>query len=78
MTDIKPKAQAVKDAVTSVYKDDWCKKAGWEIDKPTIITALKEVINQLGYTHLYVDGDHGLGVVNIRDIMSVIEELENL
>jgi len=46
--------------------------------REALATALKEVINQLGYTHLYVDGDHGLGVVNIRDIMSIIEELEEL
>lgn len=30
MTDIKTKAQAVKDAVGSVYKDDWCKKSRLE------------------------------------------------
>ncbi len=43
-----------------------------------VADVLREVVAQLGYTHLYVDGDHGLGVVNIRDILNVCDELENL
>jgi hypothetical protein len=43
-----------------------------------VADVLREVVAQLGYTHLYVDGDHGLGVVNIRDIIKVCDELEVL
>ena len=43
-----------------------------------VADVLRELVAQLGYTHLYVDGDHGLGVVNIRDILKVCDELENL
>lgn len=46
--------------------------------KKIIADILREVVAQLGYTHLYVDGDHGLGVVNIRDIIKVCDELEVL
>ena len=69
MTDIKTKAEAVKDSVGTVYKDDWCKKAGWEIDKPTIITALREVINVLQVSP---------GIIRCPDLLELIEEIEKL
>lgn len=43
-----------------------------------IAAALRELIKQYSYTHLYLDGDHGIGVVNVRDIMKVIQELEEV
>lgn len=41
-----------------------------------IAAAFKELINQFGYDNYHVDGDHGLCVVNVRDILNLIEELE--
>jgi hypothetical protein len=38
---------------------------------------LRELINQCGYDNYHVDGDHGLLVVNVRDILGIIEVLEN-
>ena len=38
---------------------------------------LRELINQCGYDNYNVDGDHGLMVVNVRDILGIIEVLEN-
>jgi hypothetical protein len=69
MTNKKEVAQAVKDAVGTVYKDDWCKKAGWEIDKPTVIATLREVINQL---------QQSPGVIMCADMLELCEEIENL
>ena len=70
MTNKKEVAQAVKDAVGTVYKDDWCKKAGWEIDKPTIVIALREVANQL---------QQSPGVISCTDaILQLCGELEAL
>lgn len=43
-----------------------------------IAAALRFVVNAYSYTHLYVDGDHGLGVVNVKDINALIEELESM
>jgi len=65
------KAQAVMEQFL------WEPKFSKRDEKLALVRTLKEVIKQFGYTHLYVDGGHGLGVVNIRDIMSIIEELEN-
>jgi uncharacterized membrane protein YheB (UPF0754 family) len=39
-----------------------------------VAIALKELVNQFGYTHPYLDGDHGLGVVNVSDINLVMEK----
>jgi hypothetical protein len=38
---------------------------------------LRELINQCGYYNFDVDGDHGLLVVNVRDILGMVEVLEN-
>ena len=38
---------------------------------------LRELINQCGYDNYHVDGDHGLLVVNVRDILGIVEVLEN-
>jgi hypothetical protein len=37
---------------------------------------LRELISQFSYNHFHLDGDHGIDVVNVRDILKVIEELE--
>lgn len=75
MTDMKTKAEAVKSAVVTVYKDDWCKKAGWEIDKPTVTTALREVVSQLQYYNPYEGEDM---ILDARAILELCEELEKL
>ena len=46
--------------------------------KEALATAIRELVNQCAYTHLHIDGDHGIGVVNVKDIMSIIDELEKL
>ena len=39
---------------------------------------LRELINQCGYDNYNVDGDHGLLVVNVRDIIGIVEVLEEM
>ena len=46
-------------------------------EKGSFANALRELINQFAYNHFHLDGDHGIDVVNVRDIMSLIRELEN-
>ena len=43
-----------------------------------LASAFRELINQCGYNNYLVDGDHGIGVVNIRDIIGIIEVLETV
>jgi hypothetical protein len=49
-----------------------------ECEIPIMVATLRELVNQCAYTHLHIDGDHGIGVVNVKDIMSIIDELEKL
>ena len=39
---------------------------------------LRELINQCGYDNYNVDGDHGMLVINVRDVLGIIEILEAL
>ena len=64
MTNKKEVAQAVMKAYEA--------EDTYNFPKDGVVAAIREVVNQLGYTHLYVDGDHGLGVVNIRDILELL------
>ena len=41
-----------------------------------IAEAFRELINQCGYDNFNLDGDHGILVVNVRDILGIIEVLE--
>jgi hypothetical protein len=78
MTNKKEVAQAIKDAVRTVYKDDWCKEAGWEIDKPTVITALREIVFQLQYYQCCEEEGVEDMVLDARAILDVCDELEKL
>ena len=69
MTGLSPAAQAVLDAVKEI-----CPAPADEI----AAAALRAVVDQLGYDNYNVDGDHGLAVVNVRDILSIANELEAL
>lgn len=52
-----------------------CPKSG---DRQRVIAeAFRELINQCGYDNFNIDGDHGILVVNVRDILGIIEVLEN-
>ena len=39
---------------------------------------LRTLVTELGYDNYHIDGDHGIGVVNIKDILTLADELEGL
>ena len=39
---------------------------------------LRELIYQCGYDNYNVDGDHGMLVINVRDVLGIIEVLEEM
>ena len=43
-----------------------------------LAAAFRELINQCGYDNFNIDGDHGILVVNVRDVLGIIETLEEL
>jgi hypothetical protein len=73
MTNKKEVAQALKDAVKTLYQDDKCAEMGWETDKPTIVVALRELVNQLQYYNC-LEGEDML--LDARAILDVADELE--
>ena len=47
-------------------------------DRERVITsAFRSLIEQCGYSNFNIDGDHGMLVVNVKDILDIIEVLEN-
>ena len=42
-----------------------------------VAAVLRTLVEQCGYDNYHVDGDHGLLVVNVRDILGMVEVLEN-
>jgi hypothetical protein len=39
---------------------------------------LRELINQCGYDNFNIDGDHGMLVVDVRDLIGIVEILEEM
>jgi hypothetical protein len=39
---------------------------------------LRSLIEQCGYDNYNVDGDHGMLVINVRDVLGIIEVLEGM
>jgi hypothetical protein len=39
---------------------------------------LRTLAEELGYNNFNIDGDHGINVVNVKDILKLVDELENL
>jgi hypothetical protein len=39
---------------------------------------LRTLVTELGYDNFNIDGDHGMLVVNVRDILYIIEVLEEM
>ena len=41
-----------------------------------IASAFRALVEQCGYDNFNIDGDHGILVVNVRDVLGIIEVLE--
>jgi hypothetical protein len=67
MTDLSPAAQAVYSAILKIWPAQINEIAA---------AALRALAKQAGYDNYHVDGDHGLAVVNVRDILAIAAELE--
>jgi len=39
---------------------------------------LRTLVTELGYDNFNIDGDHGIGVVNVKDILEIIQILEEM
>ena len=78
MTDKKEVAQALKDAVKTLYQNEKCADMGWETDKPTVIIVLRELVAELQYYQFCREEGVEDMVLDARAILDVCDELENL
>ena len=76
MTKLSLQAQAIVDAVKTLYQDEKCAEMGWETDKPTVIIVLRELVAELQYYQFKEDVEDM--VLDARAILDVCDELENL
>ena len=72
MTKLSLQAQAIVDAVKTLYQDEKCAEMGWEMDKSTITVVLRALVSN---NEEWVDGTC---MVKSEDILNVATELENL
>ena len=78
MTNKKEVAQALKDAVKTLYQNEKCADMGWETDKPTVIIVLRELVAELQYYQFCREEGVEDMVLDARAILDVCDELENL
>lgn len=46
------------------------------IDRKGLAAAITEIVNELGYNNFNLDGDHGINVVNCKDLIAIATELK--
>ena len=72
----KMKAQQQAEKIVEATMEHTLRPRGGNRER-VVAAVLRELINQCGYDNFDVDGDHGLLVVNVRDILGIVEVLEN-
>lgn len=51
--------------------------ADYGLDNTCVLLFLDELIHQFGYTHLNIDENQGLAVVDVKDILKVMEAIRS-
>ena len=72
----KMKAKQQAEKIVEVTMEHTLRPKGGNRER-VLAAAFRELINQCGYDNFNIDGDHGLLVVNVRDVLGIIEVLEN-
>lgn len=45
-------------------------------DKQLIVNIIRSLIEELGYDNFNIDGDHGMEVIDVKDLLTLIDELK--
>ena len=72
----KLKAQQQAEKIVEATMEHTLRPRGGNRER-VVAAVLRTLVEQCGYDNYHVDGDHGLLVVNVRDILGMIEVLEN-
>jgi hypothetical protein len=67
---LKAKQQAEK--IVEVTMEHTLRPKGGNRER-VLASAFRELINQCGYDNYHIDGDHGILVINVRDVLGIIE-----
>jgi hypothetical protein len=68
------KAQKIYDAWNDVYN---LQRECYAQHIPSALAAtLRELVKQYAYNNFHIDGDHGIDVMNVKDILKLIDELD--
>ena len=73
----KMKAKQQAEKIVEVTMEHTLRPKGGNRER-VLASAFRELINQCGYDNFNIDGDHGMLVVDVRDIIGIIETLEEL
>ena len=72
----KLKAQQQAEKIVEATMEHTLRPRGGNRER-VVAAVLRTLVEQCGYDNYHVDGDHGLLVVNVRDILGMVEVLEN-
>ena len=73
----KMKAQQQAEKIVEATMEHTLRPRGGNRER-VVAAVLRTLVEQCGYDNYHVDGDHGLLVVNVRDILGIIEVLEEM
>jgi hypothetical protein len=73
----KMKAKQQAEKIVEVTMEHTLRPKGGNRER-VLAAAFRELINQCGYDNYHIDGDHGILVINVRDVLGIIETLEEL
>ena len=68
----KLKAQQQAEKIVEVTMEHTLRPKGGNRER-VLAAAFRELINQCGYDNYHIDGDHGILVINVRDVLGIIE-----
>ena len=72
----KLKAQQQAEKIVEATMEHTLRPRGGNRER-VVAAVLRTLVEQCGYDNYHVDGDHGLLVVNVRDILGIVGVLEN-
>ena len=68
----KMKAKQQAEKIVEVTMEHTLRPKGGNRER-VLASAFRELINQCGYDNYHIDGDHGILVINVRDVLGIIE-----
>jgi hypothetical protein len=68
----KMKAKQQAEKIVEVTMEHTLRPKGGNRER-VLAAAFRELINQCGYDNFNIDGDHGILVINVRDVLGIIE-----